>query len=61
MKRNPIMMGLAALLLAGAMSACFSFKGGDETVVRAAGLRLRRRSCGISKPPTTKELSRSGI
>jgi len=34
MKRNPIMMGLAAVLLAGAISACFSFKGGDETVVQ---------------------------
>jgi uncharacterized membrane protein len=34
MKRNPIMMRLAALLLAGAISACFSFKGGDETVVQ---------------------------
>lgn len=34
MKRNPIMTGLAVLVLAGAVSACFSFQGGDETVVQ---------------------------
>jgi hypothetical protein len=34
MKRNPIIRGAAALLLAGTISGCFSFKGGDETVVR---------------------------
>jgi hypothetical protein len=34
MKRNPIMIGLAALVLAGAISACLSFQGGDETVVQ---------------------------
>jgi len=34
MKRNQIIRGATALLLAGTISACFSFRGGDETVVR---------------------------
>ena len=34
MKRNQIIRGATALLLAGTISGCFSFRGGDETVVR---------------------------
>jgi hypothetical protein len=34
MKRNAIMMASVALLLASGLSACFSFKGGDETVIQ---------------------------
>lgn len=34
MKRNQIIRGGAALLLSGTVAGCFSFKGGDETVVR---------------------------
>jgi len=34
MKRNQIIRSATALLLAGTISGCFSFRGGDETVVR---------------------------
>ena len=34
MKRKPITMGAAALLLASGISGCFSFQGGDETVIQ---------------------------
>ena len=32
--KNKIMMVVTALLLAGTISGCFSFKGGDETVIQ---------------------------
>jgi Short C-terminal domain len=34
MKRNNIFLIGQALLLAGTISGCFSFKGGDETVIQ---------------------------
>ena len=32
--KNKIMMVATTLLLAGTISGCFSFKGGDETVIQ---------------------------
>ncbi|HXL09122.1 MAG TPA: SHOCT domain-containing protein [Candidatus Bathyarchaeia archaeon] len=41
MEGNKIFLVGQALLLAGAISGCFSFKGGDETVIQ-------------QRPPTTE-------
>jgi len=32
--KNSIMLAVSALLLASALSGCFSFRGGDETVIQ---------------------------
>lgn len=34
MKRNPFIMAATALLLTSGIVGCFSFKGGDETVIQ---------------------------
>ena len=43
--KNKIMMVAAALLVANAISGCFSFRGGDETVIQQ------------SSPTTERELA----
>ncbi len=40
--KNKIMMAVAALLVAGAISGCFSFRGGDETVIQQKSTTTER-------------------
>ncbi len=40
--KNKIMMAVAALLVAGITSGCFSFRGGDETVIQQKSTTTER-------------------
>jgi Short C-terminal domain len=40
--KNSIMLAVSALLLAGALSGCFSFRGGDETVIQQSSPTTER-------------------
>jgi uncharacterized membrane protein len=40
--KNKIMMVAAALLVANAISGCFSFRGGDETVIQQSSPTTER-------------------
>ena len=42
MKRNKGMIVGAALVLAGTLSGCFSFRGGDETVIQQSAPSTER-------------------
>jgi Short C-terminal domain len=40
--KNSIMLAVSALLLASALSGCFSFRGGDETVIQQSSPTTER-------------------
>ena len=59
MERNPIMMGWQLCCWRARFQPASRFKA-EMRRLFSSGLRQQMRSSGISRPLTTKELSRSG-